>query len=329
MPDLIYETARKIFAPFVDAPEQGTLSAALWKEIADAGFPLALLTEEQGGFGLGYEETFPIIGAAAAHSIQAPVAETMLANWILADAGLPLAEGMASFALVESIADAGETLARGVPWGGQAETLVLIAADGRMLRSDRHRLIETAANIAGEPRDTVAASAGSIVTAPRKHETYRALGAAMRVAGIAAAAAEALDLSVGYANERVQFGKPIGRNQAIQHQLAVMATQVAAAQAAADMILAALPSVALDEARFRMIAAAGKVRAGEAAGICAAIAHQVHGAIGFTREYRLNRLSRRLWSWRDEFGGEGYWADALGGALLNDADPDPWHFLTR
>ena len=43
---------------------------------------------------------------------------------------------------------------------------------------------------------------------------------------------------------------------------------------------------------------------GEAAGIGAAIAHQMHGAIGFTQEHQLHYLTRRLWSWRDEFGNE-------------------------
>jgi acyl-CoA dehydrogenase len=59
-------------------------------------------------------------------------------------------------------------------------------------------------------------------------------------------------------------------------------------------------------------AAAAKIRVGEAAGVGAGIAHQSHGAIGFTYEHHLHFVTRRLWSWRAEFGGEGEWSERLG-----------------
>jgi acyl-CoA dehydrogenase len=55
-----------------------------------------------------------------------------------------------------------------------------------------------------------------------------------------------------------------------------------------------------------------KVRVGEAAGAGCSIAHQTHGAIGFTYEHSLHFSTRRLWSWRAEFGAEGVWAAELG-----------------
>ena len=54
------------------------------------------------------------------------------------------------------------------------------------------------------------------------------------------------------------------------------------------------------------------MRVGEAAGTGAAIAHQVHGAMGFTYEHTLHHATRRLWAWREEFGNETYWAMRLG-----------------
>src|SRR5699024_8026443 len=107
----------------------------------------------------------------------------------------------------------------------------------------------------------------------------------------------ALDYSTQYASERNQFGRPLAKFQAIQQQLAAMATQVAAASAAAD---AAARSWGSDKSPFDVSVA--KARTGEAAGQVAAIAHQVHGAMGFTREHSLQFTTRRLWSWRDEFG---------------------------
>jgi acyl-CoA dehydrogenase len=64
--------------------------------------------------------------------------------------------------------------------------------------------------------------------------------------------------------------------------------------------------------------AAAKVVASEAATTASRAAHQVHGAIGMTKEYELGQLTRRLWSWRQEFGSEQHWsrelARELGGA---------------
>ena len=65
-----------------------------------------------------------------------------------------------------------------------------------------------------------------------------------------------------------------------------------------------------DGAAFEM--AVAKIRASEAASIVAGITHQAHGAIGFTYEHALHFATRRLWSWRAEFGSENYWAEALG-----------------
>jgi len=128
---------------------------------------------------------------------------------------------------------------------------------------------------------------------------------------------------VRYASERVQFGRPIGRFQAVQQNLAVLAGQAAAATAAAE---AAIEATAQGFASHAI--AAAKIRAGEAASLGAAIAHQVHGAIGFTQEYPLNRLTRRLWSWRDEFGNETHWARVLGGAVAAAGAERLWTGIT-
>ena len=67
--------------------------------------------------------------------------------------------------------------------------------------------------------------------------------------------------------------------------------------------------------------------AGEAAGEGAGIAHQVHGAIGFTMEHILQRYSRRVWSWRDEFGSESAWAVRLGEAVAANGGDELWASL--
>ena len=126
-----------------------------------------------------------------------------------------------------------------------------------------------------------------------------------------------------YATERRQFGKPIGAYQAIQQNLAVLAGHAAAADIAAAHAFRAADR---GDAAFEIGVA--KVRAGEAAGIGASIAHQVHGALGFTYEHDLQFVTRRLWAWRAEFGGEGWWATALGREVAGWGADALWSTVT-
>jgi acyl-CoA dehydrogenase len=185
--------------------------------------------------------------------------------------------------------------------------------------------IERGENIAREPRDTVrfdgpALAAGA--TTMTRAELV-AVGAAMRAQQIAGALTRLTEMTTQYAQDRVQFGRPLGKFQAVQQNLAVLAGQTAAAVAAADLAAEAVA----DATRILPIAA-GKARAGEAAGIAAAIAHQVHGAIGFTSEHALHLLTRRLWSWRDEFGKEPKWNMMLGRHMAQAGADALWAEIT-
>jgi alkylation response protein AidB-like acyl-CoA dehydrogenase len=151
----------------------------------------------------------------------------------------------------------------------------------------------------------------------------RAAGAAMRSLMISGALDRITGMTVRYAQDRVQFGRPIGRFQAVQHNLAILAGQNAAAMAAGDMAAEAMA----DGMRIPAIAAA-KVRASEAAGFGAGIAHQVHGALGFSYEHSLHFLTKRLWAWRDEHGGEAEWGALLGRHMAASGADQLWATLT-
>ncbi|MBV5269906.1 MAG: acyl-CoA dehydrogenase, partial [Afipia sp.] len=121
-----------------------------------------------------------------------------------------------------------------------------------------------------------------------------------------------LDITVRYSNERIAFEKQISKFQAVQHNLAKLAGEVAVAVAAAGSAADAIAnSASFDDGVFLEVAAA-KIRCAEAAEKGAAIAHQVHGAIGFSMEHILHRYTLRALAWRDDFGQESYWATELG-----------------
>ncbi|HKM61853.1 MAG TPA: acyl-CoA dehydrogenase family protein [Acidisphaera sp.] len=343
MSDQLADSAERLFAAYVgkqvsrDA-DRGTWPQALWRAVEEAGFTAALLPEAAGGFGATPAEAFGLLRVAAAHAAPIPLPETMLAGWLLARAGLSVPGGVLTVAPVrrderlELVREGSFWRVRGtatrVPWGRQAELVAVVAEgpDGTMLASVPASgfAVAQGANVAGEPRDTVTFdTVVDAVPCPLPRETVRAAGAGVRAAQIAGALSKVLEICVGYVQTRVQFGRPIGKFQAIQQNMAVLAGQSAAAIAAADMAARAF-SRDLDP----LVLAAAKARAGEAASIGAALAHQAHGAIGFTQEYALHDLTRRLWSWRDEFGNEAEWNLVLGRAALRAGGDGLWPAIT-
>lgn len=343
--EMLRESARRLFQDHVTAAvlvavERGEWPGALWQAIGAAGLPAALLPEAAGGYGVAIADALGLLREAGRVGLPVPLAETMLAGWLLAGAGLAVPEGplalVAGPALKLQAGGAGWRLsgvASGVAWGRAAAAAVaLVVAQDRtyvaVLRPPDWTL-EPAANTAGEPRDRLRlhASLPSVAVAAAAPGIgllqLRAAGAVTRSLMIAGALERVTEMAVQYAGQRCQFGKPIGRFQAVQQNLAVLATQAAAASAAADLGVQAFAQ----GLRLPAIAVA-KSRAAEAAGIGAAIAHQIHGAIGFTHEHSLHFLTRRLWAWRDEYGGESEWNLLLGRHLAAGGADRLWAELT-
>lgn len=155
-------------------------------------------------------------------------------------------------------------------------------------------------------------------------ELPRELGAVVTAAQIVGALERVLELTLAFANQRLQFGRPIGKFQAIQHQLAVMAEQVAAARMAAQLGCA---GEGLQPDRLR--AAVAKSRCSEAAALVAPMAHAIHGAIGITAELDLQLYTRRLHVWRLEYGSETAWHRVLGQAVLEAPETLALDFMRR
>ena len=104
--------------------------------------------------------------------------------------------------------------------------------------------------------------------------------------------------------------------------LAASAAEAAAAGRAADAA-----ADAIGDQRFLMEVAAAKSRVAEAAGLVVEAVHQVHGALGFTYEHQLHHFTRRLWAWRDEYGGQAWWQATLGRHLCDLGADQVWDFL--
>ena len=341
---LVYDAAERLFADLatpavVNAAEAGTWPADLWTAVAEAGF-LDALSDATGGALDALGDAVDVLRAAGRHAVPLPIAETMLARWLAGRVGLATPGGPLALAvdgpedhLELRRAGSGWRLsgaARGVPWARQAGGLVVSMGVAVAVVAPLPGAIEPGRNLAGEARDDLVLEleldAGSVAGAPKDADAadvYR-LGALFRAAQMAGALEEALQLAVTYAGDRVQFGRPIGKFQAIQQQLALAAEQVAAAGVA---VASALAAAGAGDLAFA--AASAKLRVGEAAGKVADIVHQVHGAIGFTHEHRLHQLTRRLWSWRDEFGVESAWALELGRLMASRGADNIWPFLAQ
>ena len=298
MDRLIADTAARIFSDHVDrgvldAAERGEFPRALWDVVREAGLHLV----GSPGSGTDGGDVYELLKVAGRHAVPLPLAEALIANSFLDEAGLTTIAG-------EGVA----------PWGRVADRVVTV--EGEM--SVDFDVAEDA-NLAGESRDRIRLRSAHRIDVPAQLYERMALS---RVALMTGALDRILAMAIDYATAREQFGRPIAKFQAVQHNLAVLAGEVAAARCACDGAIMALAS-----ANFAVSVAAAKARVGEAAGVAAEIVHQVHGAMGFTHEHSLHHFTRRLWAWRDEYGRETLWQEQLGRRVAGGGADSFWEFL--
>jgi acyl-CoA dehydrogenase len=326
----LYSAATKLCAAHSRWEDIGAAEAAgwapeLWKALQQSGFSDVPVPEELGGAGGSVADTVQLLRAAGAHAAPVPLAEAgLVGGWLLASAGLALPNG------VRTVLPPAATLrleghrlfgtAPAVAWGHRAEHVVGLV-DGVVVLAPGPAAaggpaVSRGVNLADEPRDTVTfdgvpltarAHAPEGVTEQSLWERI-ALGRAALMAGAVGAVAA---MTLRYSGEREQFGRPIGRFQAVQAHLVTIHQQATVVASAVD---GAVEAVEAGLGGFEI--ACAKMLADRAAQLVTAAAHQTHGAIGMTKEYPLHYLTRRLWAWRDEAGGHNRWADRLGAALV-------------
>jgi acyl-CoA dehydrogenase len=336
--DLVREALEALFAPVTPgrtlASEADGIDRNAWQALREFGLaghvavemPLEVQAEAMRAQGYAAALT-PLIDGE------------MIARWLAAAAGFATDEDeILTAAICEMQQDGGLSL-EGVtfPFGRHARRAVLSfssdAGHHVALVSCADLDLRADINLAGEPRD----HAGIDVLRPEPAAVRNVSnvfapaavmrrGAFCRAASMLGAASRIQDLAVDYAGERTQFGRPLGKFQVIQSYLAEIAAEVAAASAMFESAIGAMRDEA-DESPSAV--AATKVRAGLMARRVTSLAHQIHGAMGFTREYPLHLWTRRLWAWRDEYGSEATWAEALGREMIAIGGDGFWNFIAR
>jgi alkylation response protein AidB-like acyl-CoA dehydrogenase len=348
--NIIVDTATRIFMDLcepqtVNAAEEGQWPQALWDALEESGLTLAWVPDKLGGAGAEMIDGFAVLRVAGRFAAPVPLAETLMAGWLLAQAGINAPAGPMTIAPVHEdgniLLGADGKLqgrARHIPFARSARHLAVLAKrDGApvvALVAAEELGIREGTSLAGEPQDTVSFDGGvALATGPApagfEPAAVARFGAAVRTQQMAGALEHILDQSVQWSLDRVQFGRPIAKFQAVQHNLATLAGEVAAAGAAADLAAEAISEHGISGETVSSDVAVAKIRVGEAASSGAAIAHQVHGAMGFTYEHSLHQSTRRLWAWREEFGNEALWAERLGRMVAERGADELWPFITQ
>jgi len=339
--DMLLDTAGRFFAErcskdIVNGVEKGEWPTAFWTEIEEMGLPLTAVPEDKGGVGGSLADLMAVLRLAGANAVPVPLAETALANLLVAAAGGTLLAGPATVALGGLAFNNGRLSGKvdRVPFASVADRFVSVANSGGkpvvVVVAKGNAKVTNKPSHAGEPYGAVAFensvcefSGASTVTAERALE-LAALARAMQMAG---AADKVLATTVEYSKQRVQFGRSISTFQAIQHMLAELASCVAATIASAEAASRDADEGGLAEGGSFSIAAA-KTQASDFAQRIAAIAHQSMGAMGFTHEHILHHYTRRLWVWRRDFGSESFWGEKIGAAVAKAGPQALWPALT-
>ena len=335
---LLSDSAEKIFSDHVSKEcivnsEKGVWPKELWNEIVNNGLNLVLVPEALGGVGGSWFDAGILFKAIGRYQAPIPLAENIIAGHLLGLGGIPLPEESIVTILDGDLSISDNKcsgISKRTPFGSSAthgvavvvgknsSQVILLSIPKNSISDDKNLALESRANIDFSDAEIISSSEIDISS-----DYILKIGALMRSCQIAGGLEFLLDQSVRYANDRVQFGRPIAKFQAIQQELAVLATHVAASGVAADYA-----SSSMDNGCEDLAIASAKSRVDDAVSICASIAHQVHGAIGFTYEHGLHFSTRRLWSWRAEYGAGSYWAKSLGEKAVASGAEKFWPSIT-
>ena len=313
-------------------PWTGGIDLDLWADLDRLGLIRLTGAASSGGSGGSWFDAAALLTAATRHGIHLPMGEhDLLAEWLREEVQLGGERAIRTAAVLDE-----RGRGRAVPWAGVVDRLVLVWPAGSGYRigevSPGAVALIPGVNRIGEPRDTVLLDTSNVAGVPVDtalvHQ-FRLKSAMLRAIQVCAALDRALDLSVEHARTRSQFGRPIASFQMVQAMLADMAGECALARAATEAALISAVRSGWSESASRFRVAAARSCAGHAASVVVRNAHQVHGAIGTTREHQLHESTRAALAWRSEFGSMTHWDREVMRASLAAGADGLWTLITR
>lgn len=299
-------------------------AAPIWRVLDESGFPDLLVSEEVGGAGSSWDEAQTLFFLSGQYCLPVPLGATAYTRAMLAKKGVKPVAGMVSLSSNMQSNQKGQIIARSTPFGKVSDWILgSISSEIYLLPVDKALKEETGiygslqAHLFWEKIPDTSINLGI-------GDPIRNAGALIWTSMMAGAMSEIMRTVLVHANDRQQFGKSIGKFQAIQQQISVLAECTQSAGIAAEMACQFGP-----DAENELAIAAGKARVSELALQVNSIAHAIHGAMGITEEFHLHYLTRRLNEWRLDFGSEGYWQEKLGRAYLNQSTQRSLDFLIQ
>ncbi|MDV7245252.1 MULTISPECIES: acyl-CoA dehydrogenase family protein [Rhodococcus] len=334
-PDLV-EMMKSVFTAHrddaADSAEPAKFNPQLWRTLDELGLVRLTGSETHGGSGADWHAASALLSASAAAAVPVPLVEhDLLSGWLLETAGLPMDGGLrTAFLLADSAASSV------APWARDAEFMVVLRrTEASWVVADVARDITTltpSQNLAGEPRDrvTVDVEAAQWTSVPDGvAEIFVLRGALARTLQVCGALERIVVLCIEHASSRTQFGRQLSKFQAVQRLVTGIATETALARSAADAAVASIERNGWDAPGASFAVAVAKSCAGHAASTVVRNAHQVHGAIGTTREHELHRYTRPVLSWRSEFGSVGQWDQLLTQTAVAAGRDEAWKLIVE
>lgn len=344
--ELIRSTARDVLAGRVGAAgveavagDPAGFSADIWKEMVELGWTGLAVPETYGGVGEGFLEACLLIEEMGAAQVPSPFLHTVLGGATIERHGSPeqrdrwlggIVEGRtiayADGANVTATASGDgyvlEGTARFVPFAHAVDDLLVVAGRTAFLVERGASGVTTERlDVVGPNADNDVRFAGVAVPADRVlgdvgggaavAATATAFGAAATCAEMVGGAQRVLDMTVEYAGQREQFGRPIGSFQAVQHHCADMAIDVLTARFIAFEAIWRLAAPAQAPDDVALTVAVAKSWVSDAYQRVCALGHQVHGAIGFTAEHHLHHYLQHATSAALAFGDGDFHADRV------------------
>lgn len=304
--------------------------SGLWHRLDELGLVRLTGAEDLGGSGAGWIEAAELLSAAVRHGVRIPLAEhDLLACWLLESVGIACDAAVRTMCVLDE-----RGVASGVPWASRAGRIVVVWP-----RAGGHAVADVAAgeltltpgtNMIGEPRDGVAVdlqTLDGVALGDDVMAQLRLKSALVRSIQVCAALDRGLELSIEHTTARHQFGRPLSKFQAVQHQIADIAAEAALARSATESALSVATASEWTAPSLNFLVAVARSCSAHATTVVVRNAHQVHGAIGTTSEHRLHEFTRAALAWRSEFGSVRHWDGVLTDMALQSVANGLWSLI--